>query len=62
MKQFEALHPVANAKPKRFTAEPRRQGGSLAAHCGCGWYCMHNHKLVGQAEQCAERHADTYGE
>ena len=62
MNQYEALHPVQNAKPKVFIVEPRRQGGSLSARCECGWYCMHNHKLVKQAEQCAERHADTIGE
>jgi len=61
MKQYDALHPVANAKPKEYMVTPKRQGGRLGSMCECGWYCMHNHKAVEQAEKCAKRHADNVG-
>lgn len=54
---MEILHPQSNAKPKMFEAEPSRQGGSLSHRCGCGDYCMHNHKNPNQAWICTARHA-----
>jgi hypothetical protein len=55
---MEILHPRQNQKPKAFTATVERKGGRLAAECGCGWYCMHNHKSVEAAGNCIKRHAD----
>lgn len=59
--KIESLHPQTNAKPKIFAAEPKRQGGRLGVSCECGWYCMHNHKVMEQADKCAQRHADSFG-
>lgn len=59
--EFTALHPQANTKPKEFTVAPKRAGGRLGSQCGCGWYCMHNHKEMEQAVKCAKRHADSVG-
>jgi len=50
------LHPQTNAKPKVLEVDARRQGGSLSAHCECGWYCMHNHKQGDQVMLCVARH------
>lgn len=49
-------HIVTNSKPKVFDVAAIRQGGSLSARCGCGWYCMHNHKAIDQAMICVARH------
>ena len=52
----ELRHIVQNSKPRIFKVEALRQGGSLSARCGCGWYCMHNHKSVDQTMICVARH------
>lgn len=61
MNERSIVHPIAHAKPKALEASVQRKGGRLAAECECGWYCMHNHKSVGAAENCVDGHEKSLG-
>lgn len=52
----EIVHPIPHAKPKIYVASVERKGGRLAGECGCGWYCLHNHKSVDAGYNCVEKH------